>query len=701
MLFMKRMYFFDTEYLNFIREFLSLNHFERKVYSNSSPLTKKMIKQKEIAELLGVNENNLNVEMAIEDIDMFDETPEKAEIKEEEKFDPQKDLDSKDIGEEDRIRSDGMIFVKTDHISKETIEKAKELSANLTAVEDQKDYNEKLDQEIKENPALFVIKFSTLFALKIKENIKDSFQFISLLQNLSSMFDMQADGCMWFLKYLTYNKRMIIEHLLKNKSDEERENFRALLINAIGLACKNEEKEFFKGDTNEYNMEVIAEYDQDKEKFYAKQVPKSVVIRFMQVFFEEILDDTRVHYQQFEDYFSVLKYFAELGIMETKYLIKAKGIHKLMDFSMNNCTPYNVKNRRPMGTAISEPKFKIPTQILSHLMRSCVTRGIKNSESYSSNYVGPKEHLHIDIPYEEIRLIMTRECFTIGLLGTNFDEFMAEMLTHLCWEDKNNSEFFMKELVFSMNIHKSNMGTLPKRKNLIKAVLSIEDGLQDQRIQRVFELDEEYKEELVAALMRDNKYSLLMIAKVTRKDYPLFTLEMINLVRELRNVPKVVLHLSKHQGQLSWIREFLIDSIEVIPSTYPIIRAGSKYEARHYLDMIDVCITNLSLVFPEWKDWFRLQKQAKQPPEDTKEEGAQENKQEGGNEPTKPVDDDFVNIDLTGADDDFKNVASAGVPEAASEKKDQEEGVTKKVTPQPDDASNGHESGAVGSVIQK
>jgi len=239
--------------------------------------------------------------------------------------------------------------------------------------------------------------------------MKDSFSFISLLQTLSSMFDMQADGCMWFLKYLTYNKQMLIEHLLRNKSDEERENFRALLINAIGLAAKNEEKEFFKENSNEYNTEILAEYDAEKDQFIAKRVPKSVVIRFMQVFFEEMIDDSRIEYKNFEDYFVILKYFAELGFNETKYFIKELGIYKFLDFIMNNSAPFYVKSRKVMGTAISQPNFTVPIDIFSHLICSCITRGIKEKESYSPVYLGQGKDQHINIPYEEIRYLMTRQ----------------------------------------------------------------------------------------------------------------------------------------------------------------------------------------------------------------------------------------------------------------------------------------------------
>ena len=517
MLFMKRMYFFDSEYLTFIREFLSLNHFERKLFTDASPITKEMVKQKEVARVLGVTESDFKIKIENSDVNMFGEYTESNEKLNENK-------DKSEFEEED-----GRILLKTDHIPEEDIQKAKEIILTSSKIEDKDEYMKNLDLEIKLNPALYVIKFSTLFALKIKEHIKDSFQFISLLQNLSSMFDMQADGCMWFLKYLTYNKQMLIEHLLKNKSEDERENFRALLINVIELAAKNEEKDFFKQDSDEYNTEILVEFDNEKECFYAKQTPKSVIVRFMQVFFEEMLDDTREYYKNFEDYFIVLKYFAELGFMETKYLIKAQGIEKLLDFVMNNNPPFHKnKGRKSMGTSISDPNFKVPIDILSHLVRSCVTRGIKNTESYSSVYVEQAKNKHIPLPYQEIRLFMTKLCFSMEMINYQYNDSVEKMVLHLCWEDKYNSKFFIDELIFSFNICKSNINSLEKRIGILKSILQLEDSLQDERIEAILGLqNRKNNEDVKPGLVKLDDNALVILAKAFRKDYPLFTIEGI------------------------------------------------------------------------------------------------------------------------------------------------------------------------------
>jgi hypothetical protein len=355
MLFMKRMYFFDSEYLHFIREFLTLNNFERQLYTNASSLTKAMGVKKEAASILGITKENLKIQN-LGDIDMFDiDLNDNDKMETNLDFNPDKDIkESQNVGESAlNEENDNKIIVDTKNIDPSKVDQAKQLLLDFNKEVDREKYIGNLEKDLKENPALYMIKFSTLFALKIKDHAKDSFSFISLLQQLNSMYEMHADGCMWLLKYLTFNPQMIVEHLLKNRSEEERENFRALLITAISLAAKNEEKDFFENDSQNYCTEVVVEYDEEKDVFKAEEIPKAVIIRFMQVFFENMLETAREYFQNYEDYFQVLFYFARLGYMETKYLVQAKGIFKLLDFVMNNSPPFHHdRNRRKMGNAL-------------------------------------------------------------------------------------------------------------------------------------------------------------------------------------------------------------------------------------------------------------------------------------------------------------------------------------------------------------
>jgi hypothetical protein len=139
-----------------------------------------------------------------------------------------------------------------------------------------------LIERINRDPGLYTIKLGTLFSFQILEKMKDIPIFTSWMAQLTQLFEIHADACIWILKYLTNHKDLIYRTLLENTNLEVREAFQNLLITAIGTAAKNEEAYF--------DEEIItADVNEDDELIERKQ-SKSALFRFMNVFFEESLD---------------------------------------------------------------------------------------------------------------------------------------------------------------------------------------------------------------------------------------------------------------------------------------------------------------------------------------------------------------------------------------------------------------------------
>jgi len=106
------------------------------------------------------------------------------------------------------------------------------------------------------------------------------------------------------------------------------EAFRHLLITALSVAAKNDDSKL---------EEVFNVVDLDeKGNLINKRVHKSVMLRFMKMYFDENIDFVWGHWQHFDDYFLVLQYFSQLGHWEAQFLIEQKGIFKLLDFIGNN-----------------------------------------------------------------------------------------------------------------------------------------------------------------------------------------------------------------------------------------------------------------------------------------------------------------------------------------------------------------------------
>ena len=103
----------------------------------------------------------------------------------------------------------------------------------------------------------------------------------------------------------------------------------------------------------------------------------------MEVFFNQMLDTVRVHWRRYDEYFLVLSHFLQMGFPATKYLITQKAIVKLTEFVMNCSCPFYSTIKLRMGDRSQEANFTLAVDILSLLVRSCITQGIRLVKQYS------------------------------------------------------------------------------------------------------------------------------------------------------------------------------------------------------------------------------------------------------------------------------------------------------------------------------
>ena len=683
MLFMKTMYFYDPDYLNFLKDYLFMNNFERKLYMSESSLTKEQLIKKEVAQKFGVTTiTGTQFQMNVESMDIFDENQAEMDVDEENKefdkeadFNPEADL--KNEGPQESAmnndpNSDISNIFDTSHIDPEVVIKSKEMLSDIILHDNLEMLPNEIESLLQENPGLWVIKFATLLVLRVRHMMKDSSLYMSMLQHLNSLFEINTDGCIWFLKLLTNNPEHIIDRLFEWKIEEEREHFRALIITAISLVAKNEEKEFFNETDDNLMIETIIEYEKERDVFYLNKVPKSALIRFMQIFFEKILNIARKYWRTYEEYFQVLSYFSRLGYLETKYLVKVKGIYMLLDFIMNNSPPFfHGKEVCKMGNAINDPNFMTPIDLLSHLIRSCLTNGNKRTESYSSVSLIQNPQQHIELPEDEIKFLMTRFCFTVDLIDKQYNDSVLAMVIHLCWGDYGNSLFFITELEFSSCVNRTSYSEYSKRLSILREIIRIKDDLQEQRFELVCGLEQSELEQDGERPSVPNKdiRPLLNYVQNHRNEYPSYSIHAIKIISDMCENPKFLLYLTRNKEKIIWMRDYL-DSIKLREDPDLIDKLKSQvpmFEFEPYLSMVDSSIGSLTQVFPEGIDGFRALKQ-----EQFEEEGFEGPQQvniqdddifeppsEGTGGSANVQKQDPRKQQFEGADDDFMNVSSA------------------------------------------
>lgn len=174
---------------------------------------------------------------------------------------------------------------------------------------------------------------------------------------------------------------------------------------------------------------------------------------------------------------------------------------------------------------------------------------------------------------------MTKLCFTLELLNRQYNDAILLIFLHLCWNDIENTKFFMEELMFSANIQKNNMNDLTKRLKMLRAILQLKDNLQEARMEIVCGLEslKETEEENKTQTKESDK-ALLSMAQAHQVEYPLFSLEVVKIVSDMCSNAQLLLYFTKHKSKIVWVREFLDHLKETLPHTYQTFRSSSTMD---------------------------------------------------------------------------------------------------------------------------
>jgi hypothetical protein len=148
------------------------------------------------------------------------------------------------------------------------------------------------------------MKFAVTISFDIALKVKDVNGFVQWMQVLEPLFARSADSCLWFIKYMHLNKKVLNALLLENPSYEVRESFSRLLKTALNVTVKNEEPYLLEECT------YLTFTDVAKPYYYTNTEFKSAAIRFCQYFCGEMLDTkVRENWRRFEEYFDILTDF--------------------------------------------------------------------------------------------------------------------------------------------------------------------------------------------------------------------------------------------------------------------------------------------------------------------------------------------------------------------------------------------------------
>jgi hypothetical protein len=276
-----------------------------------------------------------------------------------------------------------------------------------------------------------------------------------------------------------------------------------------------------------------------------------------------------------------------------------------------------------------------------------------------------KPDQQIGLPFDEIKFLLNRLCFTIEIINKQYNNSITEILLHLCWGDVENSRFFLKELIFSLSMRTNASQNQRDILKNISAILQLHDSFEEQRMDIACGLEEWTQENPAEEPTKFDKNTLTYLGYSNVNDRQWYSLKILYYLGEACCNQKVSGYLEKYKDKLNWIRsviEYFKLQIENSQNELNIDFLESNQAIELYASMTESVIITFSQFFPELKDGFRgLKAKSDQSfrEEKNNQEGTTEfNPQE---EPEVPINPDrnTQKDKFEGADDDFMNVACA------------------------------------------
>lgn len=191
--------------------------------------------------------------------------------------------------------------------------------------------------------------------------------------------------------------------------------------------------------------------------------------------------------------------------------------------------------------------------ILSLLVRSCITPGIEMASIYSTKSIFQEPSHHIPIPQDEIRYFLNSNCFTCDLLLkiSHNNDSLKDMVEYLCWGDIDISKFFIDELLDSIKIRRTMVSDLDNNFRLLGGVLLLKDSedMQMQRLRTAFNFDE-----------FSTRQSIFTFLHNYQANYGVFVLKILAVFGELATQdPAVLQFLAEHANHFKgWVFQFLV-----------------------------------------------------------------------------------------------------------------------------------------------
>lgn len=405
-------------------------------------------------------------------------------------------------------------------------------------------------QEDQDSP-LKLIKLCTLFAYEMLIRAKNTEVFKDWVDMLIKLYEKHVPACLWFLKYLSYNRFILIDILLENKHVEVRYIFSKLISRVLEISSDIEQNLLFEFE-EVYNLNWISKYKSDsrltRDDVFERR-SKAASGRFIEMMCDSLLNDARKNWRRFNDFFKILKNYAEMGCMQCKFLVHKNMIYKLLELYMNNSSPFP-NDKYLMGDQATEPAMEHIVDILSLLVSSCITDAMIKLQRYAPT------SLYISSPHKPELDSYTDQFFLDykvykSLLNHSGSEAVQRITIHLAWGSITHSMFFIEELMNSIINYKTNWNyTLPYLR-ILAGIYSLDDEYKEIRVAKSMTL------QLIRGSVSSVKCGFLDMIYRFKDMHMMFTLLVIIWWTDLFELGHVRSWSTTNVNSLKWMIQYL------------------------------------------------------------------------------------------------------------------------------------------------
>ena len=269
-----------------------------------------------------------------------------------------------------------------------------------------------------------------------------------------------------------------------------------------------------------------------------RSLHRSFVLRFVSCLIGFLTNHIVLrNWRNMQQFFGILDAFAKLGAPERNYMNRQGLAWRIVDFYLNNDSPYARQRRWDLGDQSSQPRFNTMWSLLSVLCRGCLT-GARRGTRPPPTLLPDAIPVHVDA----LRLFLHNPTFLMKAIGCGQNEAaVASIWCHWIWEDTIADERFCD--IFQQCVVATEFDAMGPLYSLLDAVLDLKDSLQLTRVGRYL----------------NPKNGLMEKAFRFRAQYPLFTYgcakRLLSVARRIGSV--AALYLARNRRSLAWLEHWL------------------------------------------------------------------------------------------------------------------------------------------------